>query len=420
MKIALIGNTCNNNFSLMRYFRDLGHDAHLFLYSNEGLTNENPIHNPEWDTWEILKWDKYIHRLQVPNGLESIIGRPDKLKLPPRLDGLKKLLFSFDYIIGSGITPSLMWKINIELDIFFPYSTGIEWVGEAENVKKLKKYNFEWPFRKFVYNTQIKGIKSAKIVNIGSGGYTEDILKKNNINYVYMHTPQYYNLDEFPIIPPNKNLDNILYKTKHAEFNIFSFMRNLWIFDNHKYSEDIWNTLNKKNDWLIKGFREFLDESKANAILFLSSWGPDVKETKELVERLKLNNFVVWLPLLPRREISFLLNRVADLGVGEFVCSKGEPWGSTGWENLAAGIPFIQSINYKNFEFLREFGYELPPFTLNVQTAEDVSKHMLTCYNNKEEVTKQAKENIKWFNENNGISLAEKWIAQLKSIKKSN
>ncbi len=60
IRIALIGNTCNNNFSLMRYFRDLGHDAHLFLYSNEGLINENPIHNPEWDTWEIIKWEKYI------------------------------------------------------------------------------------------------------------------------------------------------------------------------------------------------------------------------------------------------------------------------------------------------------------------------------------------------------------------------
>lgn len=417
MKIALIGNTCNNNFSLMRYFRDLGHNAHLFLYSNEGLTNENPIHNPEWDTWEIFKWEQYIHRLQVPNGIETIIGRPDKLKIPPSLDSLKKSLYSFEYIIGSGITPSLMWRINKELDIFFPYATGIEWVGEAENTLKLKKYNFEWPFRKFIYNTQMKGIKSAKIVNISCGGYTEDILRTNNINYTYMHTPQYYNLEYFPLKPPNNNLENIFSRIKEAEFNIFSFMRNLWVFENNKYSADIWNTCNKRNDWLVRGFREFLDKSKANAVLFLSSWGPDVTATKALVEMLSLNDFVVWLPLLPRREISFLLNRAADLGVGEFVCSKGEPWGSTGWENLAAGIPFLQSINYTNPDFLREFGYELPPFILNVQSVEDVSKHMLTCYKNQEQLKKKAKENIKWFNDNNGISLASKWIEQLNSIK---
>jgi hypothetical protein len=95
-------------------------------------------------------------------------------------------------------------------------------------------------------------------------------------------------------------------------------------------------------------------------------------------------------------------------------------WGSTGWENLAAGVPFLQSINYTDSEFLREFGYELPPFTLNVQSAEDVTKHMLGCYNNKDKIKKQAQENIKWFNENNGISLAKKWINQLYSIKKPN
>ena len=418
MKIALIGNTCNNNFSLMRYFHDLGHDAHLFLYSNEGLINENPIHNPEWDTWEISKWEKYIHRLQVPNGLESVIGRPDKLKPPLNLDNFKKSLNSFKYIIGSGITPSIMWKINMKLDIFFPYSTGIEWVAEAENILKLKNYNLEWPFRKFIYNTQIKGIKLARIVNIGSGGYTEEVLKKNNINYVHMHIPQYYNLDEFPLLPPSTNIKDILSKIEHVEFSIFSFMRHLWIFKNNKYSKNNWDTLNKNNDWLIKGFRKFLDKSKAKAILFLSNWGPDVVETKELIERLQLNDFVVWLPVLPRREIGFLLNRVADLGVGEFVCSKGELWGSTGWENLAAGIPFLQSINYTNSEFLLEFGYELPPFTLNVQSEEDVAKQMLECYNNKGKVKKQAQENLQWFNDNNGISLAEKWIFQLNSLKK--
>ena len=416
MKIALIGNTCNNNFSLMRYFRDLGHDAHLFLYSNEGLPNENPIHNPEWDTWDISKWEKFIHKLRVPNGLEAIIGRPNKLKLPPNLDAIKKTFHSFEYIIGSGITPSLMWRMNMKLDIFFPYSTGIEWVDESENILKLKKFNLEWPFRKLIYNTQIKGIKSAKFVNISYGGHTEEVLKKNNINYVYMHTPQCYNLDEVPFISLNNNIENILSKVVHIDFSVFSFMRHLWIFKDKNYSKDIWESLNKRNDWLIIGFREFLDKSQAKALLFLSSWGPDAIESKALVERLQLNDFVVWLPLLPRREINFLLNRVADLGVGEFVCSKGEAWGSTGWENLAAGIPFLQSINYANSDFLREFGYELPPFTLNVQRAEDVAIHMLDCYQNKEHVKKQAKENIKWFNENNGISLAKKWIDQLDSI----
>ena len=39
MKIALLGNMNNNNFALLRYFRDLGFDAHLLLFKNDGTGN---------------------------------------------------------------------------------------------------------------------------------------------------------------------------------------------------------------------------------------------------------------------------------------------------------------------------------------------------------------------------------------------
>ena len=52
MKIALIGNMNNNNFALMRYFRILGADAHLLLYSNDGK-GELSHFKPECDTWDI-------------------------------------------------------------------------------------------------------------------------------------------------------------------------------------------------------------------------------------------------------------------------------------------------------------------------------------------------------------------------------
>jgi len=35
IKVLLIGNMNNNNFSIMRYLRDLGIDAHLFLMNND-------------------------------------------------------------------------------------------------------------------------------------------------------------------------------------------------------------------------------------------------------------------------------------------------------------------------------------------------------------------------------------------------
>ena len=416
MKIALIGNTCNNNFALLRYFRDLGHEADLYLYSNEGFKDINPIHNPEWDTWNIKNWERYIHRLPIPNGLESVIGIPSKLKFPPRLDLIKKLFSKYDFCIGSGITPSIFWRMGRRLDIFYPYSTGIEWVNESENNKKLKKFNFEWPFRYFVYKTQILGIKQAKHVIISSQGINSDILKNKNIKYKSLHAPQYYNLDAIPERPPTNYLSNIISKIECSEFNIFSFMRQLWVFRPDIYTLKTWETLNKRNNWLIQGFRDFLNATSVkNACLFLSSWGPDVSDSIELIKRLELDKFVVWMPLLPRREIGYLLTRAADLGVGEFVCSSGEPWGSTGWECLATGTPFLESVNYTADDFYNTIGYDLPPFMLNVQKEDDVVEHMINCYKNKSEWRRRAIDNKRWFDENNGINLAKRWIDLLQT-----
>jgi hypothetical protein len=115
MKIALLGNTCQNNFSLMRYMRNNGVDAHLFLFSNEGsyggkvfqnvdgvgyIASNNPQYNPEWDTWEIEKWQNYIHRLPVPNGMEAIFGRPDRLKLRVKRIKIIKSIADFKLFIG--------------------------------------------------------------------------------------------------------------------------------------------------------------------------------------------------------------------------------------------------------------------------------------------------------------------------------
>ena len=101
----------------MRYFRDLGHEADLYLYSNEGFLDNNPVHSPEWDTWDIKNWNRYIYRLNIPNGLESVIGAPNKLKLPPRLNLIKKLFSKYEFCIGSGITPSIFWRMDRCLDM---------------------------------------------------------------------------------------------------------------------------------------------------------------------------------------------------------------------------------------------------------------------------------------------------------------
>ena len=75
MKLGLIGNMNNNNFAMMRYFRDLGADAHLLLYSNDGKDSLNHF-TPEADTWEIEQWTPFIHQTDIPNALVAAFDFP--------------------------------------------------------------------------------------------------------------------------------------------------------------------------------------------------------------------------------------------------------------------------------------------------------------------------------------------------------
>ena len=73
MKIALIGNMNNNNFSLMRYFHDLGVNADLILMSDDGIGDLKHFH-PSSDTWNFTKYKDNIKYMQAPNRVVSVLG----------------------------------------------------------------------------------------------------------------------------------------------------------------------------------------------------------------------------------------------------------------------------------------------------------------------------------------------------------
>ena len=64
---------------------------------------------------------------------------------PPNKNNIKKLISEYDIVIGSGITPALFNQLRLKLDVFYPYSMGIEFVDEHEMQFFLKHTNF---FRK--------------------------------------------------------------------------------------------------------------------------------------------------------------------------------------------------------------------------------------------------------------------------------
>ena len=99
MRVALLGNTCNNNSAFLKYLLDLGIDAHLFLYSNEGKENLNPIHSPLWDSFSSDHFKETISYLDIPNGLVSVIGRPISLNYLLALNHSLMLFLNMTFVL---------------------------------------------------------------------------------------------------------------------------------------------------------------------------------------------------------------------------------------------------------------------------------------------------------------------------------
>ena len=423
MKIALISNTCNNNFAFLRYLLDLGIDTHLFLYSNEGKEDSNPIHSPSWDSFSADQFQNHISYLDIPNGLISVIGRPDRLKFPLSLKSFSKAISGYDICVGSGLTPAIFKRIKRRLDVFYPYGIGIEWVGDNMMLKKLSTINLEFPFRKLLLHYQVEGLRASRKIINWMPGHTEDVLRRLSIPFELMHVPVYY--PERTDLPPEnalKKLNNSLIKKIKNEktFKIFSFMRHMWVFDSNNYDHQTWPDNNKNNNLLIIGFKKFIEQFPNRDIkLFLSEWGPDLKESKKLISDLSINEYVEWLPLLPRSNVSYILSKYAQLAVGEFIISPNETWGSTSWECIALGVPFMQSVNFSNDYFKTKFGYKLPPQILDVKSIEDVTSHIINYYSKFNLSSSKEQENINWFNSYNSYALAKRWLKIFQEIKEN-
>ena len=410
IKVGLLGNTCNNNFSLLRYLRDLGVDAHLFLFSNEGEYDLNRINSPERDTWNFPRWQDFIHTLPFPNGIETIVGRPDLFKVRPSTEVITNAISSCNFFVGSGIAPAIFARLHRRLDIFYPYSTGVEWVGDEGTLHKLNQINLQLPFRLFVRDLQIKGIQQSRLVLSHSTDSTLSTLKSINVEPLKYQIPIIYNKESIPTTTSDPLLITLSGWLTDSAFVVFSHMRHHWVFEEDSYQIDSWNNENKHNDWLIHGFSRFLQStSLQNPKLVLVEWGQDVAASKRLCVTLSISQNVIWLPLLARKQIYWIIKHLAHISTGDFVTSKGTHWGSTAYEAISLGAPVMQSICFSSDEYKAYYDQPLP-FLFDVHSVDDVVHNLKTYTANPEKYTSLFSDNLSWFNTYNGESLARQLI----------
>ena len=224
--------------------------------------------------------------------------------------------------------------------------------------------------------------------------------------------PMVYNREDIGERAAPEKLRSALRQIESADLKIFCCARLMWV-RNPMYSPQAWQSVSKNSDWLFRGLAQFVREHPgARPRLLVTDYGPDVEATKRLVAELGIEEHVVWLPKILRKEIMFLL-AACDVGIGQFYRDPGIVSG-TGWEILASGKPLLQSFNFAPEAFGAEFGYPPPP-VLDAQSPADVAHHLAHMYANPENRKAIGQASLDWFNRYNGISLAARWLSLLSS-----
>lgn len=392
MKVGIIGNMNNNHFSLMRYLRELGIDAYLLLYANDGVGSRSHF-VPENDTWELEKWAPYIIPTDLVNG-------HDKFFTHVLFPGyIKKLLQSFDLIIGNGLAPAYSFIAKKELFFFIPYSFGGEFL--TDNIHLNFKQRIKYALFTFF---QVKGLKNyVKYV------VTMDSTESNCANFSRLGSsimplgiPMVYNREPIRIDKSmlRTEIRDIITIMKQSDYVVFSHVSHNYMNLENEYF-DI-----KKNKVLIEGFARFLKHSHCKcARLFLLNYGKDVEESKKFIQTLGITDSVVWLPTMARKEIMLLLDHV-NVGGGEF---GGVVWGGTGYEFMAKGVPFLQYVDIAPDIFQQTTGCPLPPI-FNVSTPEQIKEVLLQYERNPELLKVKGNEMSDWFDRYNGIGLAQQYV----------
>lgn len=425
MKIAVVGNMNNNGFALMRYFCELGEDAHLFLYSNDGQGSLSHF-APESDDWNLARWNNRIHELSfsnslvpIQNSLVSILRKLSYLGTKRNasvllqdivdLKSIREKFRTFEAIVCSGIAPAIFLKAGITVDIYYPYSTGVEFLANTDVATGSMLRRLYSAISK---RSILKGLRAARHIVNSELSITADVLNRYGLSFTPLAIPMVYYQGVDTAADPEPWVQATIHEMRNHEFVIIAPFRNQWVVP-LGMTQDSWFE-SKHNDWLIRAYSDLIClRPECKTMLCLFEYGPDVEHSRQLLRELGIEKNVIWIPKCKRKEI-LLLNHHASVCVGEFRDQKNIIWGGTGWEAMACGKPLLQSYNFDEGQFEKLFLTPPPPM-LPVTCPEDVLQHLLFACDNKRELDEIGIKARRWFDTYNGSKLAESWLELLKT-----
>ncbi|MEZ5017524.1 MAG: glycosyltransferase [Flavipsychrobacter sp.] len=383
-RIALIGNLNNNFFAITRLLRDNGYDAHLFFRSGQ-----DHFH-PKADTYD-LSYVNYCHEV---NWLDKGFHNVDKENVLEDVKG-------FDFYIGQGDEAATAYYAGINMDVYYPYGS---------DVFKYAHLKQEYSFRDKLLSQIRMGKKTITYKQMQRGTlakYTKGVIvNSREIFSSYWDDIWEERFDALNCGDKRRYVSMpFLYATEYEQLHDTHFqadahwksyvdtLRNKYKFIVLYHGRQEWNAspvTAKKSHHLILGFASFLKNNpSASACLVLIDYGQDVQRSRALIAEKGIEDHVVWLPKMYRKDIMYLLKNV-DIGSGEFTRSF-----LTFGTIIEAMFMKKPVLNYRVDELYTQEYDELYP-TYAVKEPEEIEVALSDAYSNPQKLKAMGLECYEW------------------------
>jgi glycosyltransferase involved in cell wall biosynthesis len=382
----------NNNFYILgKHLRRRGYNVHLLLNKDEYR-----FFTPDYDSFKAVDYS-WIKRTNMGLSAKSYFLRSQR-----------EILSEYDFYITCGFAPAFLGKYGFKSHLFIPYGSDLYlYPLDYKDKNPLRRL----PMRLMTYKLR-RCIQQSAFISIipTAPAFSQAIDKLGVKNKVLPLSIPLVDLKEWSpetvsnFYPISTIFDKFEKFRKNFDFVVFSCARHYW-----KCTDD--PVSHKGNDKLIKGLAKAI--RKVNVGLILTAKGPDVDASRSLIRELGIEQNVLWLSEVPRREI-YVAYSLCDIAAIEFVMGG---YGGSGLEAMSMGKPTMvyMGLDQKTFQ---EVSWRPFPPIVNVHTPGDIEDALLDFAERPDYYRKIGEASRRWIELFYGDGLVDKFEYLINTLSK--